>query len=515
MEQIDYDWSTFNPEEEQQTSRLVEASKRIGKTIMRVGAILGISALATTFVGNPEKETENLDIEFTLDYGMPNQGTTAEIPALGGAKIATHKSPIGMRIEATKLNVNGIIDTLSEEDGLEKTVDELTSVSKEGGAELIRNKSIVFLGTLGGAILLGAGIQASKNKKFGESIKQWGVAGTMVLALPLTAGAWTYNTQNENPSVEWYDGFRELNKFASDMNELKDRYETNRDQLSKLVANPMHYIRNVEEAPALPSDSTIVVLVGDQHSQVGVYDLTEQLVEQFDADAVVSVGDEVDQGVPAENVLLSNIEDVDAPYYIVFGNHSGNQNREFVTQLNNVIPLDGSMRRVDGNFTMFGADDPRFTPSENRTINYTAEQRKHLDAATLLPTDQRLLSFLGNLPESRLPHVLVVHDQNAVKQTITTFGDKIPYLFAGHTHKEQVTKQNGVIVINPGSLGGSSYRAFESEDEPDHQTAKVLYFDKKTGILTDIMNVDWGPVNNLGIQITHCKPHQDIEKCNQ
>ena len=162
-------------------------------------------------------------------------------------------------------------------------------------------------------------------------------------------------------------------RAVGDVEALVDRFDDYRVQLTEMVRNVVTIYRAAEGLPSLDvdDDATRILHISDVHNNPQAFDLVEELVAQFNIDAVVDTGDITDWGSEPESRLLDAVGQVEVPYVFVRGNHDSRGTQRAV-EAEGAIVLDGEVADVAG-LRMWGIGDPRFTPDKSQPTGKDVE----------------------------------------------------------------------------------------------------------------------------------------------
>ncbi|HSJ21474.1 MAG TPA: metallophosphoesterase, partial [Nocardioidaceae bacterium] len=226
----------------------------------------------------------------------------------------------------------------------------------------------------------------------------------------------------------------------------------------------------------------------DLHLAPHAWDVVRTVSENYDVDVIVDSGDITDHGSKAENRYLQEIRHLRAPYIWVRGNHDSVVTERAMRRLDNVVVLDGQVRRVKG-LTFLGVGDPTFTPDKALDLDEQTAARYVATAAEGLAA---MAEASGGVD------VAVFHDP-----TPTGVLDGLASLsLSGHHHYRKVTRgEAGTWFMKQGSTGGSGMRALEPEKGPEDIALSVLYVDRETGELLAYDDISLGGLGLASAEI--------------
>ena len=267
---------------------------------------------------------------------------------------------------------------------------------------------------------------------------------------------------------------------VGDVEALVERFDDYREQLATLVGNVVTIYHAAEDLPTLdPGDDAIRLLhVSDLHNNPQGYDLVAQLAADFEVDVVVDTGDISDWGTTPEAQLVERIDDIDAPYIFVRGNHDSGRIERAIGRQGATV-LDNEATDVAG-LRIWGAGDPRFTPDKQEDDDDDA-QRQVIESFAVEVDDL----VAADDPESI--DLIALHDPGAAVE----LEDDVPLVLAGHRHEPDTVELGSTLVLVEGSTGGAGLRGLQGE-EATPLSASVLYFDPGTDELVayDSVTVD-------------------------
>jgi predicted MPP superfamily phosphohydrolase len=230
----------------------------------------------------------------------------------------------------------------------------------------------------------------------------------------------------------------------------------------------------------------VLLHVADLHLNPAGFDLVEQVVEQFDVDAVLDTGDITDWGSEPENRLITRVGTLGVPYVYIRGNHDSAATARLISEQPDATVLNGEAVTVAG-ISIVGVPDPRFTPDKGTGDDASED--------VLTNSGEALAEVAEALPEP--PSIALVHDP---KQAPPLDG-VVPLVLAGHTHAREVsTLENGTLLMVEGSTGGAGLRGLQGE-EPTPLACTVLYLDPDTGQLRAYDEITLGGLGETEVTI--------------
>jgi predicted phosphodiesterase len=317
------------------------------------------------------------------------------------------------------------------------------------------------------------------------------IAGGVTAVLLLgTAGLGVATWRPEALSSPTYTGLLvNANSLIGSAEDIVARFDAYRASLEDLVANvgSLYSVLSTLPSPGGTDDSVVFLHVSDLHLNPSGFDLVEQVVDQFDVDAVLDTGDITDWGSQPENRLITRVGTVGAPYVYIRGNHDSAATATLIREQPGTIVLDGEAATVAG-ISIVGVPDPRFTPDKSTGDDDAPEE-------VLVNSGEALAEVAEELPEP--PAIALVHDP---KQAPPLDG-VVPLVLAGHTHSRDVsTMEDGTLLMIQGSTGGAGLRGLQGE-EPTPLACTVLYLDPDTGELRAYDEITLGGLGETEVTI--------------
>lgn len=439
------------------------------------GALLALALLGSTGAKVGPFDT-------TLSVRASRAGETVVLLApLGRITLDTHDAPVGLELRVDELRLEEAERFARDPSLIEQVGDELTGDVRRAVQVLIVR---CLLAAIGGGV---AGALLARLR--------WRSALTGALAGLLLAGstgAATAATFDGAALAEpEYSGLLTVAPTAvGDVRNIVEQFDRYRSQLVELVANVATLYDAAQGLPSIdPGDDTIRVLhVSDVHNNPQAFDLMRELVDQFDAAAVLDVGDITDWGSEPEARLLSAIQSVGVPYVWVRGNHDSMQTQAAVAAQPNAIVLDGTGADVAG-LRIWGIGDPRYTPDKDQPTGADVEQEA---AEMFAPEVDDLLA-----DDEDDADVVMVHDARAGADLA---GD-VDLVLSGHTHRPREGRIGRLTrLLVEGSTGGAGLRGLQ-RDEPVPLTSSLLYFDATTRALVAYDRITVQGLGRAGVTI--------------
>jgi predicted phosphodiesterase len=408
-------------------------------------------------------------------------GTTVSIPPLGELVLDTHEGPLGLHARLVGVDVEEARAIMEDPERLAG----LPGVAEE---DLRRTLLMAALRSLLAAVVGGATLSLLAVRRVRTTLLAGATAGTAMLA----AGAVAFTTWNPASIAEpRYTGLlASAPNVVGDADRIVSEFSMYGDQLARLVENVTGLYTVTSNLPILPADENVVRLlhVSDLHLAPHAWDVVRTVSENYDVDVIVDSGDITDHGSKAENRYLQEIRHLRAPYVWVRGNHDSVVTERAMRRLDNVVVLDGRVRRVKG-LTFLGVGDPTFTPDKSLQLDEETSARYVATAAEELAAAAEAAGGVD---------VAVFHDP-----TPTGVLDGLASMsLSGHHHYRKVTRgEAGTWFMKQGSTGGSGMRALEPEKGPENIALSVLYVDRETGELLAYDDISLGGLGLASAEI--------------
>jgi len=386
--------------------------------------------------------------------------TLLEVPPLGTIIADTHGAPLELEVSIARLDVERLADLATSPEGRER-------LRAEVEADLRAMTVMRSIQLLIGAALLGAiaGL-AVYHRQVGPILVSTGAAVAIVaLGLSLTGQAYRVEAFEEPRFTGTLTRARQVietvNQQIGVLDEARSRFQVATRRVSDLLtllAEPQRDVR---------SDSTAILHVSDIHGNPLGVDITAQLVEEFQAEAVIDTGDmassfldtgelsTLSQSVEAS--IVRGIADIGVPYVFVPGNHDSFGLRGRLAEIDNVQVLAGDTTTVAG-LSVLGWADPTFTTRPVPEVEKSEiRQAEAEEVAAAVAAEE--------------PDILAVHDEILASGSL----GGVPLVLSGHTHEHDIEEIEGTIVLTIGSTGATGLKSLTVETERDYE-AEVLYF---------------------------------------
>ncbi len=416
---------------------------------MLVVVVGAVAALATLEMVSPVQAGVGPG---TVEVGAASVAigsTEVALPPLGRIVAETHRAPVRLGVRLDELDVERLKALLSAPRAQERITD---AVLADLPALLRRFvvRSLV-------AALLAGGVAGAlvPRRRLAHAVlgASGGFAGVGVALL------WTWQGYDTDAFEEArFEGALER---APAILEAAQRSVGDLDRVSGLVQTLSGQVAGLYAATDLggATGETLILHVGDIHSNPLGVELVEQLAESFDVDAVLDTGDLTSYGSPIESRISGLIEDIDVPYLFVPGNHDSDENRAAFVASTGITVLDGDQARV-GAVRILGIGDPSFT-ADNAVDTAAANERKEELSPGVLAAVRR-----GE------PDLLAVHD---LRQAADVAG-WVPVVAAGHSHARSSRSEDGTTFLTVGSTGATGLGSFLVQTALPYE-AEILRFD--------------------------------------
>jgi Icc-related predicted phosphoesterase len=405
----------------------------------------------------------------SADVSVGRGDTVLVVPPLGTISAGTHPAPLRLNITFAIVDFEALghlATTPSGRDGLRADIDaDLRALAVRVALQIV----------IGGAVVGSLVAAAIWHLRWAQLASGAGGGFAVMAALVLlTAATFELDAFKEPrftgtlasaPQV-----IQTLQERVSVLDELRSRYDVATQRLSNLLVLMTKPDRD------LRSNTDVLVHVSDIHANPIGLEITRQLAQDFDADAVLDTGDlgssTIDTGeltklaVPLDNRLAKLIQDIRVPYLFVPGNHDSPQLRSALRGTDNVRVLDGKSASV-GKLQILGWGDPTFSTEPTRTKD---DNEERLEASKLV----------ANRASELEPDLIGVHDERLAHSSI----GEVPLIVSGHTHRRGFEEVDGTLVLTVGSTGATGLESFTVEAEMDYE-AEVLYFRSRRLVAVD------------------------------
>jgi predicted phosphodiesterase len=456
--------------------------RRVGGALLSIFVALAGATLGVMAFGDTPADIGPFDATFSARPSL-HGGTEVHLAPLGRISLDSHKGPLGLDLRVDELQpteARAIAEDPTMLEDLESEVDaEVRSAIRRLALRILVTAAV------GGAMLSGLRRFRPREVLIGALVAVLAAAGSMGVA----ARTW----RAESLAEPRYSGVLALAPTAvGDARDVLDKLDDYSAQLAGLVENVAVLYQAGESVRSFQrDDGTVAVLhVSDIHLNPQAFTMISELVEQFAIDVVVDTGDINDWGTELEGRFAEEIEDVDAPYVYVRGNHDSQATQRAVRRQDNAIVLDDDATTVAG-LRFWGIGDPRFTPDKSQAGSGEDEQEVADDYAAEVATDLEVAD------DDAPVDVALVHDP----RTAAELGGLVPLVLAGHRHRRAVEDLGDDTVLRvEGSTGGAGLRSLQRE-EPVPLQASILYFDRSDGTLRAVDGITVAGVTQSDVRI--------------
>jgi predicted phosphodiesterase len=456
--------------------------RRVGRIVVTVVIALAGATLGVMAFGDTPADIGPFDATFSARPSL-HGGTEVHLAPLGRISLDSHEGPLGLDLRVDELQPDEARAIAEDPTMLEGLEDELDDEVRSAVQRLAIR--ILVTATIGGAVLSGLRRFRPREVLVGALVAVLAAGGSMGVA----ARTWRV----ESLAEPRYSGVLALAPTAvGDARDVLDRLDDYSAQLAGLVENVAVLYQAGESVRSFQRDaSTVAVLhVSDIHLNPQAFTLIRRIVDQFAIDVVVDTGDINDWGTELEGRFAAEIEDVDAPYVYVRGNHDSQATQRAVRRQDNAIVLDDDATTVAG-LRFWGIGDPRFTPDKSRAGSGEDEQEVADEFAAETAIDLEVAD------EDEPVDVALVHDP----RTAAELGGLVPLVLAGHRHSRAVEDLGDDTQLRvEGSTGGAGLRSLQSDD-PVPLQASILYFDRSDGALRAVDGITVAGVTQSDVRI--------------
>lgn len=416
----------------------------------------------------------------TLAFRPLGGGAQVAVPPLGAITADVYDGPLRLEIALQRVDQERARALATDPVRLAGVVDQVSDDLRSGVTRLVW--------TTAGVAVLGATLTSLvvlRRRK--EPLIAGGITATLLLG---AAGLGVATWRPDALSSPTYTGLLvNANSLIGSAEDIVARFDAYRASLEDLVANvgSLYSVLSTLPEPGGPDDSVVLLHVADLHLNPAGFDLVQQVVDQFDVDAVLDSGDITDWGSQPENRLITRVGTVGVPWVYVRGNHDSAATARLISEQPDAIVLNGEAATVAG-ISIVGVPDPRFTPDKSTGDDDAPEE-------VLINAGEALAEVAQELPEP--PAVALVHDPRLA----APLDGVVPLVLAGHTHAREVsTMAEGTLLMVEGSTGGAGLRGLEGA-EPTPLSGTVLYLDPETGALRAYDEITLGGLGTTEVTI--------------
>ena len=410
-----------------------------------------------------------LAIHLNLEIS-PHGGSVLDLPPFGQVEFASHRGPLGVQASVVSVDERAAAQLVGSGDSLDQIAAGAPSVIRNA---VIRAALLAALCTLTGAALVCWAL-SRRLRRVGQSVL---MAMVPLVVSGLVAG-FTFNPGAAR-QPEFTGLLSRAPYLAGQGRDMLNRLQSYRSGIADMVTAVSTVYARSEALPVLPKDQRLITIlhISDVHLNPQAYDLTERLIGQFRADAVVDTGDVTTWGTAAESRTLDRIGELGVPYVFVRGNHDSRTTADYVASQDGARVLEGRTAEVAG-LRFAGIGDASFTPDG-------ASDAGSLSSPEVAGVTARKLAGVVEAGSRRDRPVDVALIHNAAHPE-ALFG-KVPLILSGHTHTRRtyLDPQSRTRVMVEGSTGGAGLTSGAVENlenaRPAPLEATLLYFSPTSG----------------------------------
>lgn len=382
----------------------------------------------------------------------PSPRTELLVAPFGSISANTHRAPLTVSIRVDQVHIDELEKLVGRTDGQDRLRGDIENDLGPIARRLFVRCLLVaaLAGTLVGALVPG---------------RRWttvvaGSVGGLAGAGLLLWSAWASFDAGAFEEPHFEGPVREAPRIIATARKYVDDFDAVRSRIGVLSAQIRDlYATSLTEQLAGGPGSRRILHVSDIHlNPIGV-EVTKELADQFDVDAVLDTGDITSFGHALEGQFGELLQSVAVPYFLVPGNHDSAENRATLGAFPNVKVVEGEMVEIAG-VRVLGVGHPSFTAD-----NQASKEKVETDVKKQARSTARLVDRLE-------PDVLAVHDP---KSAAASLGD-VPLVLAGHLHRRTWKEVDGSLVLTVGTTGATGLGALTADSSLAYEAA-VLYFD--------------------------------------
>jgi predicted MPP superfamily phosphohydrolase len=421
--------------------------------------LIGVAAATVAAALAPSVTADAGPGAVEVDVRPGTGGTSIELPPLGTVTANTHFGPADINVRLLSVDIDKAAGA-ADANTRNAIVDSLPDVLRTAVIHHLAY-TVMFAAALG-TLFAAAARRRNLRRCVGASLSAIAcVAATTVWTASLyDTGAFT-KPKFTGLLSEAPETWRRVNTAIGHLSTLRGRLDAVASQIDALWSVP----ENMDA-----DQYTTILHVSDIHlNPVGV-SLTAELADRFGVDAVIDTGDVTSFGLPFEADLYTSFLQQGVDYYVVFGNHDSQDNRNALSKV--LRPLDRRVETING-VTVLGYNDPTFTAKGD--VDTAANERATDNARR----------HLGELCAEHRPDVVVVHNPNLADAANSC----APLVIAGHLHEPQhYITSGGVRVSVSGSTGAGGVGQLAEENRYE---AELLRFEQDgTLVAVDVISLD-------------------------
>ncbi|PRY58343.1 metallophosphoesterase family protein [Glycomyces artemisiae] len=476
-------------------SRFKDApATRRGAVVAAVLALgVGAAAAGLALVGGTKADIGPFDTTVSIHPDVSGE-TKVNIPPLGDIIFDSHDGPIGLDLSLDSIDPVEAQYIMNSPDGFTTASQSLASDVTDAVIRVaVEAFAIVTLcGLLVGALAF-------------RNMRRALLTGVTSLTVTVALVGWAAATlRAEAVSQPRYEGLLTYApSVVGSAENIAENYEEYVGDLQQIVTNISGFYTLAMDMPqvGIEDDSIRILHVSDLHLNPSAWHLMETVVGQFDIDAVADTGDMNDWGSEQEADIFSRgVEQIDAPYVFVKGNHDSATTVAALAAYDNVVILDGEVREIAG-LRFAGVADPQFTPDKGNLPDKAYVQQM------LTESGERLAS---SIEEAGGADVAMVHEPPMAEP----LAGVVPLVLAGHMHERSVSDLGeGTSLMVEGSTGAGGLRHFTSSSTGKMEM-DILYFDPDTKALTayDSISVGAGDTTDVTLDRTVIPTDEQVDE---
>ncbi|MBB5831898.1 metallophosphoesterase family protein [Brachybacterium aquaticum] len=454
-----------------------------------LGAIVGLLLVPDTKVDvGPLRATVHLRPSLSSD-------TVLLLPPVGEVGFDTHTAPVRIEARVQGVDVKKAEALFYDSSGLaelQRTAPE--AITRAAATNAVWN-----------ALFAAAGAGLAVGLTFRRVRRALAAGGGAVAVVAASAGATAVTFSPASLTQPRFEGLLSQAAYIADIGQgTAIDYASYRSTLAEFVGQVSALYIAADNLPVgLDQENLITVLhVSDIHDNPQAYDVIEQLHTQFAIDAVIDTGDIVSWGTPVENEQLRRIGTLDVPYVYISGNHDGAAAAAVIEAQPNATVLDNEVVEMAG-LRIAGIGDPRFAADDDSDAAGGWQEGKDAVAASAYQLGDTIEAYDDAYPDAPVD-IALLHDPTQPDGLL----GRVPLVLSGHMHTSNVEMDvdgSGTDWFTVGSTGGALASGgvapvLQGED-PLELTARMLYFDARTGHLVAYDDITMGGLGLVSVSI--------------
>ena len=420
--------------------------------LLTIAVTVIASYYALILASSTEVTIGPLRIEFSLKPALHGK-SIVDLPPAGSIEADTHTAPAAVSYSLKEISVSDVGDLTDPASASRQALDNWRDPVGASVRSLVLKVALVTM-------LVGGVVAGLLQRRW-----RWALAGMAIgLVTALSIGGMAYATYDTGAFGEpRYEGSLtyapEVLDFSQQTLANLDSYENRVPEIADSLYRTVSALHQMPQAP--PEAGTIRVLhVSDMHSSAAGAELTKSAVDLYHVDFVIDTGDLTDLGTTLEMRYPSTYLPLPVPYLWIGGNHDTPTAIKTMQTTPGVTVLSDEFKEIDG-LEIGGFPDP-------------ASQSVSPEPSTDATQAKEAVKIAGLVDAQRpRPFIVAVHDP---KQAALLDG-RVPVVVDGHTHRQDITVENGTVFLDAGSTGGGGFRSFNHDAETPN-TLQVLYIRK-------------------------------------